>query len=85
MNMRIGLEIGDGFFFYGSVIAHKVMDVTAGVRNSINLFTHASNYELLAKHEKAVERVQHPVGVRKMRAKKREKERKTDGKGECGS
>ena len=56
MNMRIGLEIGDGFFFYGSVIAHKVMDVTAGVRNLIDLFTHPSNYELLAKHEKVVKK-----------------------------
>lgn len=45
-----------GFFFYGSVVAHEMMDVTAGVCNLINLFTHASNSELLAKHEKVVKK-----------------------------
>jgi len=52
MKMRIELEIGDGFFFYGSIVAHKVAEVTAGVHNSIDLFTHVSNYQLLAKHQK---------------------------------
>jgi len=65
MNMRIGLEIGDGFFFYGSVVAHEVMDVKAGVRNSIDLFTHGSNYESLAKHEKVVKKVEHPVKAKR--------------------
>ena len=67
MKMLIELEIGDGFFFNGSVVAHEV-DVTARVRNSINLFTRASNYELLAEHEKVAKKVEHPVKVKKMRA-----------------
>ena len=78
MKMRIGLEIGDGFFFYGSVVAHEVMDVTAGVRNSIDLFTHASNYEVLAKHEKAAaNKVKHLVKEKKLRATRKKEERRT--------
>lgn len=71
MKMRIGLEIGDGFFFFGSLVAHEVMDVTEGVRNSIDLFTHVSNYQLLAKHRKAAKKVEYPVKPKKMRAMKR--------------
>jgi len=68
MKMRIELEIGDGFFFYGSMVAHEVAAVTAGVRNSIDLFTHASNYQLLAKHQKAAaNKVKHPVKEKKLR------------------
>jgi len=79
MKMRIGLEIGDGFFFYGSLVAHEVMDVTAGVRNSIDLFTHASNYELLAKHEKAAGRgKKYPVKQKKLPATKRKEEGRTE-------
>ena len=77
MKMRIGLEIGDGFFFYGSLVAHEVMDITAGVRNSIDLFTHASNYELLDKHMKATGKVKkYPVKARKQRATERKEEAK---------
>jgi len=68
MKMRIELDIGDGFFFYGSMVAHEVAEVTAGVRNSIDLFTHASNYQLLAKHQKAAaNQVRHPVKEKKVR------------------
>ena len=66
MKMRIGLEIGDGFFFYGSLVAHEM----TGVRNSIDLFTHASNYELLAKHERATGKVKYPVKQKKLPATK---------------
>ena len=77
MKMRIGLEIGDGFFFFGSMVAHEVMDVTAGIRNSIDLFTHASNFHLLAKHEKAAaSKVKHPVKEKKLRATAKKEERR---------
>jgi len=80
MRMRIQLEIGDGFFFYGSMVAHEVMEVTAGVRNSIDLFTHASNFQLLAKHEKMAGRVKYPVKEQKRRAGEKKEERRTVGK-----
>jgi len=53
MKIRIGLEIGDRLFFYGSGIAHEVMVVG----NSIGLFTQTSNYELLTYCTKAVVRL----------------------------
>ncbi|PUU74279.1 hypothetical protein B9Z19DRAFT_1093216 [Tuber borchii] len=77
MKMRIGLEIGYGFFFYGSLVAHEMMDVTAGVRNSIDLFTHASNYELLAKHEQAAGKVKYPAKQKKPRSTKKKEEGQT--------
>ncbi|CUS14616.1 unnamed protein product [Tuber aestivum] len=64
MKMRIGLEIGDGFFFHGSLVAHEVMEVTAGVRNSIDLFTRASNYEFLEAHKRAAGKVIYPAKVK---------------------
>ncbi|PWW79103.1 hypothetical protein C7212DRAFT_360620 [Tuber magnatum] len=67
MGMRIGLEIGDGFFFYGSLVAHEVMKVTAGVRNSIDLFTRASNFKLLEKHKTAAGRVEYSAKANKVR------------------
>ena len=77
MKMWIGLEIGDGFFFYGSTVAHEVAEVTAGVRNSIDLFTHASNYQLLAKHQKAAgNTVKHPVKGKKVRDMGKKKKRR---------
>ena len=77
MKMRVGLEIGDGFFFYGSTVAHEVAEVTAGVRNSIDLFTHASNYQLLAEHRKAAGiRVKHPVREKKVRDMGKKEERR---------
>ena len=77
MRMRIGLEIGDGFFFYGSTVAHEVMEVTEGVRNSIDLFTHASNFALLARHEEVASSVKkYPVKEQKMRDKERKDERR---------
>ncbi|PUU73305.1 hypothetical protein B9Z19DRAFT_1095376 [Tuber borchii] len=79
MKMRIGLEIGDGFFFYGSLVAHEVMDITTGVRNSIDLFTHASNFELLAKHEKAAaNKVKHLVKEKLRATRKKEERRKVE-------
>lgn len=76
MKMRIGLEIGDGFLFYGSLVAHEV---TAGVRNSIDLFTHASNYELLAKHEKAAGKgKKYPVKQKKPPATKMKEGRRVE-------
>ena len=79
MKMRIGLEIGDGFFFYGALVAHEVMDIIAGIRNSIDLFTHASNYQLLAEHEKGSgNRDKYPVKEQKLRAASREEERRND-------
>jgi len=79
MKMRIGLDIGDGFFFYGSVVAHEVMEITAGIRNSIDLFTHASNFQLLAQHEKGSgNKVKFPVEKRKVRAAGRKEERRKE-------
>ena len=52
-------------------------DVTAGVRNSIDLFTHASNYELLVKHQKAaVNKAKHWVKEKKMRGMGKKEERR---------
>ena len=51
-------------------------DVTAGVRNSIGLFTHASNYELLVKHQKAADnQVKHSVKEKKVRGMGKKEER----------
>jgi len=79
MKMRIGLEIGDGFFFYGALVAHEVMDIIAGIRNSIDLFTHASNYQLLDKHEKGSgNSIKYPVEGRKLCSANRTEERRNE-------
>ena len=39
LKMVVELQLGDAFFFMGSLIAHNVQDVK-GVRNSIDLFCH---------------------------------------------
>ena len=67
--MRIGivLEIGDWFFFYRSMVAYKVMEVTEAIRNLIDLFTHASNFALLAKHVEVVSRVKKDIRLKKRR------------------
>ena len=72
--MSWGLAIG---FPSTRLWLHEVTDVTAGVRNSIDLFTHANNYELLVKHEKkAANKVKHPVKAMKVRDTGRKEERR---------
>ncbi len=39
--MRVEIQCGDVFFFYGSLISYNVTAVE-GDRNSVNLFTHHS-------------------------------------------
>jgi hypothetical protein len=41
LRMRVEMQRGDVFFFYGSLISHNVTAVE-GDRNSVNLFTHHS-------------------------------------------
>jgi len=67
MKMRIGLQVGDGFFFYGSVVAHQVAPIIEGIRNSIDLFTHASNYHVLAKHQEQANKKRYPMKEQKVR------------------
>ena len=43
LKLRWQLQPGDAVFFAGSVIAHGVEDVSTGVRNSLDLFTHRSS------------------------------------------
>jgi len=72
MKMRIGLGVGDGFFFFGSMVAHQVSTITEGVRNSLDLFTHASNFNLLAKHQAKANKKQHPKKEGQVRREERE-------------
>ena len=59
------------------VKAHELIDVTAGVRNPIDLFTQASNYQLLAKHQRAAaNQVRHPVKEKKVRHVEKKEERR---------
>jgi len=77
--MRIGLDIRDGFFFYGFVVAYEVMEIMTGIGNSIDLFTHASNVQLLAQHETGSgNKVKFPVMQLKVRAAGRKKERRNE-------
>lgn len=77
LKARIGLGIGDGFFFYGSIVAHQVLEITEGIRNSLDLFTHASNFDVLAKHKKLANQKQYPKKEKQIRAEARtEKARK---------
>jgi hypothetical protein len=43
LGLRWELRPGDAILFIGSVIAHGVEDVKAGVRNSLDLMTHSSS------------------------------------------
>jgi hypothetical protein len=38
--MRIELRSSDGFLFFGSLIPHKVDDITLGKRNVIDMSTY---------------------------------------------
>ena len=67
MKMRIGLQVGDGFFFFGSMVAHKVAPITDGIRNSLDLFTHASNFHVLERHQEQANKKKYPQKKYKVR------------------
>lgn len=45
LGKKIELRRGEGLFFLGSLIAHSVVDITGGARNSLDLFSHQSNFQ----------------------------------------
>jgi hypothetical protein len=49
LKMRIEIQEGEGFLFLGSLIAHQAGEVTKGVRNSLDLFVHKSNFDCLGR------------------------------------
>lgn len=40
IKQKVLLACGEGILFLGSAIAHVVVDINSGVRNSLNLFCH---------------------------------------------
>jgi len=72
MKIRIGLGVGNGFFFFGSMVAHQVSTITEGVQNLLDLFTHASNFNLLAKHQAKANKKQHLKKEGQVRREERE-------------
>ena len=45
LEARVEFRRGDVLFFFGSLIAHNTIGVTAGVRNSLDLFSHKSIFD----------------------------------------
>jgi hypothetical protein len=48
--VRLQLYRGEAFFFFGALLAHKVMSVESGPRSCVDLFTHESNHDRRRKH-----------------------------------
>jgi len=58
-------------------VTQEVMEVTVGVHNSIDLFTHTSNFQLPAKHENMAQRVKYQVKEDKKHGKRKKEEQWT--------
>lgn len=41
---KVQVSRGEGLLFLGSAIAHEVVDIEEGVRNSLDMFSHQSNF-----------------------------------------
>lgn len=54
---KVELLRGEGLFFLGSLIAHNVVDITKGTRNSLDLFSHQSNFEAYRREKTYTNRV----------------------------
>lgn len=80
LKMRVELSIGEGFMFMGALIAHKVTEITSGLRNSIDLFCHKSTFDNMNRTDQSRGKPQYEKkeGKKRMeeKQKKKNKERK---------
>ncbi|KAG0123255.1 hypothetical protein HOY82DRAFT_619514 [Tuber indicum] len=73
LKIKVELRIGDGFFFFGSLLGHQVDRVTSGVRHSLDLFTHKSNFDVLKLHDTRGGLQRRPPKEKTLRAEERRK------------
>ena len=58
--MWVELAVGDRFCYFGSMVAQQVSTIMKGIQESLDFFTHASNFQLLIKNQEKAGKKTYP-------------------------